>query len=494
MSNPKAPAALPGSGTISLIENPYQQTFLRVLGERFMDGETEKRAYTRLGLFAGRRAGKTRIGAVGVVLEAQRKPYQSWMVCSGSYPKLHDFVMPAIAEALPKSWLAKPFSAQHYEWTLKNGTLIRARSLDDINRGRGSGLDGLWIDEARDVAHVAWKTLVPALMDRRGVAVITTTPSGFDWCYDAFWKPAAEGIPGYWACKYRSVENPALDVAEVEAARRDMDPLFFQQEMEAEFVSFTGAIYGESLTGQLLDSDTDIKKLIPEWPRINPDRSVLVGLDPGADHPFAGVVLVSTPKGLVVIDEYLQREGSAFRHAQNFFALLRSHQISGASIWAIDRSQKQMAIELAQHGIYVSAAENDVVAGIQRVKSWLMGQRLFIARQRCPRLVQQMFSYRWAENTDGRGEARRERVIKTNDDLPDALRYAMMSWPELPYPEAASPLRSLEGLPDEYRWARERDQRISHPEQFPDDDESGLAADPQSNEPDDDNPLASFWT
>lgn len=470
-----------GGGNIELLWNPYQQAFLQALDQRLDSG---KRAFNRLSLFAGRRGGKTKIGGIGTVTQAGKYPNQRIWVCTGSYPKLHDYVMPAIDAVLPRSWLAKPFSASHYEWTLKNGTIINARSLDDVNRGRGPGLDLLWIDEARDVSELAWKTLVPALVDRRGAAIITTTPSGFDWCHNSFWLPASEGVPGYWACKYHSTDNPALDEEEVLAAKREMDPLFFAQEFEAEFVSFRGAIYGDSLTGQVLDTDAQMRELIPEWPKVDPGRGVLMGVDPGADHPFGAVLLVSTMKGLVAIGEYISRDAAAMRHANGLKTLLHKHHLPGADTWAIDRSQKQMSIELAQHGIFCQGAENDVVAGIQRVKSWFLGRRLWIHRPSCPKLVQQLFSYRWADNTDGSGQARRERVIKTNDDLCDALRYAIMSWPELPYPEAPSGLRDLSALPDEHRWALEREQRHDHPELFEDEDdsldESGIAGEDEA--------------
>lgn len=490
MSRPRVVEPV-GSGKVELLYNPYQQEFLKALRLRLGDDEM-RRAYTRLALFAGRRGGKTLIGGLAVASEAGRRGGQTIWVTTGSYPKLHDYVIPAVKKYLPRSWLAKPFSESHYEWTLKNETIIQARSLDDVNRGRGPGLDLLWIDEARDVAQVAWKTLVPALVDKRGAAIITTTPSGFDWCYESFWQPAADLTPGYWACKYKSSENPSIDSDELEAARRDMDPLFYLQEFEAEFVSFTGAIYGDVLGKQILESDDAVRRFIPEWPRVDLSRPVLVGIDPGADHPFAGCAIVSTEKGLLVVGEYLARDATAMKHAQGLFEMLQRCKISSAQTWAIDRSQKQMAIELAQHGIYTTQAENDVVAGIQRVKSWLFAGRLFLVRERCPKLVQQMFSYRWADNTDSMGQAKRERVVKVNDDLPDALRYGLMTWPETPYTADPLPLRSLEGVPDQDRWALEKLQRMEHPEFFEQEsdellDTPGLLAEDASN------PSGDFW-
>lgn len=491
MSRPRV-VEPPGTGKVELLYNPYQQAFLNALRLR-LPGPEVRRAYTRLALFAGRRGGKTLIGGLATVTEAVAKEGQVIWVCTGSYPKLHDYVIPAVKRYLPKVWLAKPFSESHYEWTLKNDTIIQARSLDDVNRGRGPGLDLLWIDEARDVAQTAWKTLVPALVDKRGAAIITTTPAGFDWCHEAFWAPASENVRGYWACRYKTSENPSIDPQELEEARRDMDPLFYQQEFEAQFVSFTGAIYGDVLAKQILDTDDAVLRFIPEWPKIDPSRPVLVGIDPGADHPFAGVVLVGTEHGLVAVGEYLSRDSAAIRHAHGLFAMLHHNGIAAATTWAIDRSQKQMSIELAQHGIYASGAENDVVAGIQRVKSWLYAGRLWLVRARCPKLVQQMFSYRWAENVDGRGESKRERVVKVNDDLPDAIRYALMTWPETPYAAEALTIRSLEAVPVEHRWAMERAQRLDHPELFEDEsseeplDTSALAAEDVAS------PSGDFW-
>jgi hypothetical protein len=103
-----------------------------------------------------------------------------------------------------------------------------------------------------------------------------------------------------------------------------------------------------------------------------------------------------------------------------------------------------------------------------------------------------MFSYRWAENLDGSGQAKRERVVKINDDLPDALRYAVMTWPETPYPADPIPLRSLEGVPDKDRWALEKLQRMDHPELFADEDNEALDT-PGLLAEDDSNPSGDFW-
>lgn len=184
-------------------------------------------------------------------------------------------------------------------------------------------------------------------------------------------------------------------------------------------------------------------------------RPSIVGLDPGSDHPFAGVLAVSTPDALIVCGEYSEREKPAMVHAQG----LKLMALGLSPTWAIDRSQAQMQIELAQHGLFASPAENDVVAGIERVKSWMKSGRLKIVKSRCPRLCKELASYRWKETTANDGSSGRQEPYKRKDDLCDALRYLVMRWPHLPQPVELPTTRDLSQMPDKMRRDIERLQR-----------------------------------
>jgi hypothetical protein len=449
--------------------NPYQARFLTARRKRLPDG---RRAFRRFGLFAGRRGGKTRIGAIAAVEEAAEHPYvpgEPEMVgwcCAPTYPELHDYVLPAVLMALPRPWIAD-WSAERHEAVLINGFKLRFRSLEDPERARGSGLTFLWIDEARKVAELAWKTARPALADRLGAAYLTTSPNGQDWCYRSFYDPALHQRPGYWACKYKSRDNPLPSIqAEYEAAKVEYadDPLWFQQEWEGDFVTFAGAVYGGLVPPQVLTTDAQIRTVIPEWPRIDRSRQAIVGLDPGADHPFAGVLVLITEAGLVVLGEYCERNRPIAEHVLGLKALEGSVPIDRR---AIDRSQKQIAIELMQHGMVVHAAENAVVAGIHRVASWLRARQLWFVKSLCPRLIEQLQNYQWDENFGKDGEAKRERVKKVKDDLPDALRYAVMLWPEMPRTDVAIPTGRSTPVPAEAQWAHDRLARLEADEGDP---------------------------
>lgn len=442
-------------GVVEFLYNPYQVAFLEALQAVTAEGRW---AYRNFVLLAGRRGGKTKVGGLAAVQKAQRPGTVGW-VCAPTYPDLHDFVMPAFFACLPEAWIAD-WSAAFFTLTLRNGSRVAFRSLDDPERARGPGLDWVWIDEARKVSEAAWDTMLPALTDRAGQAFLTSTPNGMDWVYRRFYQPAIEGVPGFWACRYRTVDNPAIDREEVERARRQLDPRFFAQEYEADFVSFAGAVYGTAVAPVLLGSDEAVQRVLPEWPRIDPSRPCLLGVDPGADHPFAAVLLVATPQGLVVVGEYRERHRPIVEHLRGIRALLEGRTGGRPlipSMIGIDRSQRQWIIELAQHGFYTQPAENNVVAGIQRVHAWLASGQFWIVEAACPKLKQELLNYQWAENERPDGQRTRELVRKADDDLCDALRYALMLWPELP--TAASQTepdaRLLELDPDS-RWRVER--------------------------------------
>ncbi len=428
-----------------------------------------QRGFRRFLLRAGRRGGKTRICALAVI-EELTIPYVHWWACAPTYPKLNDYVLPAFFKQIPQAWLDHPltqWSESELTLQLPNRSVCQFRSLEDPDRGRGPGLHGVWLDEIAELTLAHWETIRPTLTENRGVMLAGTTPKGEDWVHDAFFVPAEEGRPGFWATHYTTLDNPIIDPEEVEEARLSMTDLMFRQEYLADIVTFTGAIYGDIMGPCVIDgTDDELRHYLAEWPRVDTGRDGVLGLDPGTDHPFAGVQLVATPRGLLAIGEYEDRNKVYQLHAAAIQHMRRGLQTRAG----IDRSQAQAQIELAQYGLYTVPAENDVVAGINRVSAWMLASRrgegqlpsgLVLPRALVPKLIKRLQGYRWAESTDG-ATKQRELVFKKNDDLPDALRYALMTYPTLPKtdPAAKGPsVRDLAGLPDNARLEIERMRR-----------------------------------
>jgi hypothetical protein len=423
-------------------------------------GEKGTRKFPRLLLLAGRRGGKTKAASIAAAQEASIPNTIGWC-CAPTAPKLHRYVIPAMQELIPDEWVEN-WSSEYSDLYLKNGSLIHFQTLEDPDQGRGQGLDWVWIDEICELSLDHWLVLRPSLTERRGGAFFSSSPRSYDWVYEEFFKRAEDLEPGYWACRYKTSDNPKISAEEVADARATMPDSMFRQEYEADFVIFTGAVYGGAVDPQILRTPDEIRHVIPEWDAskfnfgLAPWRQIIVGIDTGADHPFGAVRLVSTELGIVVIGEYLERHRSFIEHAGSMKALAQSP----TTRWAINKNERQPMIELAQHGIMCNAAENDIVAGTERVKSWLHMKQLWFVESQCPMTIKQMKTYRWAEDKAKDGSVRKERVYKKADELPDCIRYALMTWPQLPKPQAADTKRDITNLPLDMQAVIQRMRKI----------------------------------
>lgn len=462
-----------------LLYNPYQQEFLKARRMRYAgccnkigysgaDGlfrcpacghlfepREARRVYQRFGLFAGRRGGKSVVGAWGAREECMVPGSIGWI--SGPTEKiLHDATMPAFLKLIPREW-CQSYDAEHNELTLVNGALIMFRSLHDPDRAHcGVGVDWAWFDEAAFIDELAWDYFRPALTDFAGAAFFTSSVDGYDWTYKRIEKPAlVDKKPGFWACKWRTIDNPYIATyrtAEVEEARQTMPPQLFRQEYEGVRENFTGSVYGEWIDDAFLATSDAVQEYIPEWPAIDVSRRKLIGLDSGADHPFGGVDIVVTERGLVVVADYLERQRPYSVHLSE---IKQKFPLGDNVLWAANRTEAQLRLEFNAHGVLVAPAENDVMAGIQRTLSWLYTKQLKIAYT-AQRTFDQMKQYRYAANVMKDGQKTKEKVFKVADELPDCLRYALMTWPSLPVPVTLSTGRDLRLLDPRTQWELEK--------------------------------------
>ena len=426
---------------------------------------TAPRAFDQLLLLAGRGGGKTLAGAHAVRQELMI-PNSTWWVMGPTFKVLHDSTFPTLVRLIDPEWV-ESWSEEHMELRLKNGSMVAFRSLEDPERARGPhGVAGGWFDEAAQSPARAYNVFKPTLIRAGGIVIASTTVLGYDWTYDELEKQAlVYHEPGYWATRWWTEENPLFRsnpvmLAKIERDRKKMDPAFFAQEYKAERRNATGLVYDYSLIEkQCILNDAAMLSFIPEWPRIDPSRVVTVGLDSGADHPFGALLLVATEKGLVVVREYLERQKALSQHLPAISVRFGMPQFVNPR-WAANKNEANLRLEFGLKGVGVVPAENKHEIGIQRVQSWLYTGKLFFAYT-VPLTIEQMRAYRYADNNKADGTKKtREEVFKFRDELPDALRYALMAWPELP--EASEPVRSdrmqarWDAMPERVRQEVER--------------------------------------
>lgn len=402
---------------------------------------TAPRAFNRFLLLAGRGGGKTLEGAHSV-REELMIPGAQWWAMGANYKLLHDSTFPTLVGLIHPQWV-KRWDPEHMEITLHNEAKVAFRSLEDPDRARGPhGMGGMWFDEAAQCPERAWHVGVPMLIKAGGIAIATTTVLGYDWTYEQLEQQAlVYKEPGFWAAKWKTLDNPLFRTNPVmrEQILRDkkrMTPAFFAQEYEAERSNAEGLIYGQMIAQNVLRDDEAVKQWIPEWPAVSPRRKVLIGVDEGADHPFGAVLIVVTDRGLVVVGDYLERMKANSAAHDDVWMKLGLARFTDRTFSA-NKNALQLRLEWGLKGTGVIPAESKQEVGIQRTQSWLLTRKLKFAytAQRC---IAQCGAYRYGDNTKpSTGEKKeKEGVFKLKDELPDALRYALMAWPEIPEADA----------------------------------------------------------
>lgn len=193
---------------------------------------------------AGRRSGKTERAKRKIVKEALRYQGNDRGFFFAGAPT-RDQAKKIFWDDL-KAMFPRPMIRDVSESTLTlkliNGVDVSVLGMDVPARIEGSPWDGGVLDEYGNMKPGAWgENVRPALSDRMGWCWLIGVPEGRNHYYDLN-QYALSGVDDEWE-SFTWKSSDILPASEVEAARRQLDPLVFQQEYEASFVNFVGRAY-----------------------------------------------------------------------------------------------------------------------------------------------------------------------------------------------------------------------------------------------------------
>lgn len=150
----------------------------------------------------------------------------------------------------------------------------------------GEGLAGVELVEAAKLKpSVMGKYIRPALSDRRGWSLATSTPEGKNWFYKrwqmgqdpAFKTHASWRMPAWINTK---IFPGGRNDPEILDMKQEMSEELFKQEVEADFSEFVGRVF------KSFDEEIHVKDL-----KYNADRPVFLATDYGWTNPFVGLVI-----------------------------------------------------------------------------------------------------------------------------------------------------------------------------------------------------------
>jgi hypothetical protein len=194
---------------------------------------------------AGRRWGKTKLGAHEIIKAARKPDSMNWWVAN-TYKNVRRGFREVVRQCPPRL-LAKPppmDTSQNLALHFKNGAVMEFYSGERPDSMAGEGNDFVLVDEGALIPDLVWQQIIrPTLMDTKGNALIISTPRGHNWFWE-MWKRGQEGKPGYESWRFPQTANPFIDADETAAAKEELPEILFRQEIMAEFLASGASIFG----------------------------------------------------------------------------------------------------------------------------------------------------------------------------------------------------------------------------------------------------------
>lgn len=313
---------------------------------------------------------------------------------------------------------------------LTTDSSIIAKTADNPVSLLGEGLDLLIIDEAARVNHEIWDVyLRPALTDRKGKAILISTPAGHNWFEEMFNLGQDENFTAWWSLKSPSWDNSRIfpqgaDDPEFKESQKIMSAERFAQEFGAEFVAPQDRVYkGFSRNKNICNDEPSM------------DISVYLGIDFGFRHP-AIVSAYQMDDRLIVFDEFGECDVSVLElidwiKTRKYFRQIQAIYCdpAGKSVNSFGTSEIIMFRNAGLPVSYSTNRENRMLAGtIERVRN-LIGEygetsRLFI-NSKCTSLITSLEGYHYPPSVHSLSDIPRKDGV--HDHFADALRYLIIN-------------------------------------------------------------------
>lgn len=197
-------------------------------------------------------------------------------------------------------------------------TRLEVRTANDPDNLVGESLYHVILSEAAKHKKETWvRYIQPALADQRGTADFATTPEGQNWIYDLWKNGQNPDITDHESWRFPSWFNTVVyplgeNDPEIIRLRRDMDSEEFEQEIAADFTSFSGKIYPD------FTYETHVQHVY-----YDPNLPNYIAFDFGYTDPLAAIEYQITPMDEVRI--WREHFGS-HRTVDEHLAIMRSRE------------------------------------------------------------------------------------------------------------------------------------------------------------------------
>lgn len=408
---------------------------------RFHECTTQGRMYS-----GGNRAGKT-VGGVAEDVkwltgkhEVHSKKYPPPIrgrVCAVDFDKGIDrVIIPEFKKWMPTDLLIEGQWEKSYKnstrlLTLTNGSTCEFMSYDqDVDKFSGTSRHFIHFDE--EPPKAIFTECLARLIDTDGMWWMTMTPLiEFSWTADDLYEPIKDGrIPFITLFEVNTEDN-------IHIKKEALDQLTFVMDEDEQMARKTGRGYSET---SLIFPELKDNIIPPVGPKDLKGYQFFTSKDHGLRNPTCILFFAIGPEDdIIVFDEYYEPGRLVAENSQAYKALVSKHEISISYMVGDPSTQNRSPItgtsiqqEYGEHGVWYFLGNNDVRAGLLRVKSVFKAGRLKIGAN-CKNTIREARTYKWKKPISSKVQARNnllEEPVKKNDHAMDALRYGIMTIPQ----------------------------------------------------------------
>ena len=193
---------------------------------------------------AGRRTGKSRLAAWMLIINALQTNRGHVYYVAPTQGQARDIMWSTLLEIANP--VIKSSHINNLQITLINGATISLKGADRPETMRGVSLKFLVLDEYADMKPSVWEQILrPALADQKGHAMFIGTPMGRNHFYELYHYGELGDDETYKTWHFTSYDNPLLDPAEIDVAKKSMSSYAFRQEFLASFEAMGSEIFKE---------------------------------------------------------------------------------------------------------------------------------------------------------------------------------------------------------------------------------------------------------
>jgi phage terminase large subunit-like protein len=400
---------------------------------------------TRL-VLGGNQTGKTEVGVAEVLRIALGiDPYKKFdyseyplmirVCCSDIAKGLGEVMMPKMQKLIPMSevkQIRRHSTGQWQKVTFHNGSTIEFLSYEQDTKFY-EGWTGHFVHFDEPPPLEKFVATKRGLMRHEGRIIITATPLNEPWIYDTVYMPGIRGDDKIDVFQFSLFDNKYL----TDEARAEFIKIIPDEEREArvygKFKHLTGLVYKAFGSEHCIESF----EIPSHWTRIcacdfhprKPCVFVWVAIDENdVAYVYDELIVQGTIKQIaerIIGKESGDKGRVRYRFIDNIAAT--PDRISGKC------PQRELAYEgnLLGHPLAFRNSTKDWSMGMNAVSEYLRVVNgkpgLYFFKDKCPKLIESMGRYTW--DIKAVEDSGKERPRKQFDDLPDALRYALVLKP-----------------------------------------------------------------